>query len=51
LNKEELVEILKKVLKTDQDLSFLLRLSVDELKILVGCIRDRVDFSGTGRDN
>lgn len=49
-SKEKLIEILKKVLKTDQDLSFLSTLSQEDLKILVGCIREKVEhFSGVGQ--
>ena len=38
-----LLEIIKKVLKTNTDLSFLLTLPEKDLKTLVGCIRDRLD--------
>ena len=38
-----LLEIIKKLLKTDMDLSFLLKLREDDLKTLVGCIRARVN--------
>ena len=49
-SKEKLIEILKNVLKTDQDLGFLLKLSQEELKLLVGCVRERVEnFSGDGQ--
>jgi len=43
MTKEKLLNILKKVLQTDHDLDFLLRLSPEELKTLVLHIRDRVD--------
>jgi len=46
MTKEELIEILRKVLKTDADLDFLLRLNEEELKTLVVCIRDRVEYPG-----
>ncbi len=38
-----LLEIIKKLLKADMDLSFLLTLQEDDLKTLVGCIRNRMD--------
>ena len=41
-----LLEIIRKLLKTDTDLSFLLMLSEKDLKTLVGCIRDRLDQLG-----
>ena len=46
MTQEELLEIIKKLLKTDRDLEFLLRLDNEELRILVACIRDRVDQTG-----
>ena len=49
-DKKKLIEILRKVLKTDQDLGFLLKLSQEELKLLVGCVRERVEnFGGDGQ--
>jgi len=46
MNAQELLEIVVKLLKTDADLDFLLKLSEDELKILVGCIRERIELVG-----
>jgi len=43
MDKTGLLEILKKLLKTDADLNFLLKLKEDDLKVLVACIRERVD--------
>ncbi len=43
MTKEELIEILKRVLKTDSDLEFLLKLNEAELETLVAVIRDRVE--------
>jgi hypothetical protein len=40
---EDLVELIKKVLKTDIYLDFLLELNSRELEILVACIRNRMD--------
>ncbi len=46
MNAQELLEIVVKLLKTDADLDFLLKLSKDELKTLVGCIRERIELVG-----
>jgi len=43
---EELVERIKGLLKTKDDLSFLLQLSLEDLETLVAMIRDRVDQVG-----
>ena len=43
IDKAALLEIIKKLLKTDMDLSFLLKLREDDLKTLVGCVRERLD--------
>ena len=43
MTKEELIEILKRVLKTESDLEFLLKLDEAELETLVAVIRDRVE--------
>jgi hypothetical protein len=43
LGKKHLLEIIKKLLRTDTDLDFLSNLPEDDLKTLVGCIRERVD--------
>ena len=42
MTKEELVERVKGLLNADDDLSFLMKLGVEELKILVARIRERV---------
>jgi len=44
MTKEELLEIINKLLKTNTELDFLLRLESEELKTLVACIRDRVGY-------
>jgi hypothetical protein len=41
--KEELVEKIRELLKTDNNLNFLLELKKEDLESLVACIRDRVD--------
>ena len=43
MTKEKLVEKIKELLKTDNDLNFLFELKEPELETLVACIRDRVD--------
>ena len=43
MTKEKLVEKIKELLKTDNNLDFLLELKKEELERLVACIRDRVD--------
>ena len=43
MTKEELIEILKRVLKTDTDIDFLLKLDESELETLVAVIRDRIE--------
>ena len=45
MNKENLIQILQKVLKTDEDLSFLLKLQKNELETLVARIREQVENS------
>jgi len=42
-SKEDLVELVKKVLKTDMDLDFLLELNPRDLESLVACIRARTE--------
>jgi hypothetical protein len=43
MTKEELIEKIKGILKTDSDLSFLLQLKQPDVETLIACIRDRVD--------
>jgi hypothetical protein len=43
MTKEKLIEILNRVLKTEADLEFLLKLDESELETLVAVIRDRVE--------
>jgi hypothetical protein len=43
MNNTELLEIIKKLLKTDADLDFLMKLTENDLKTLVACIRERFD--------
>ncbi|WP_287037412.1 hypothetical protein [Desulfobacter sp.] len=43
MTKEELIEIFKRVLKTESDLEYLLKLEKEELENFVAIIRDRVE--------
>jgi len=43
MKKQELIEILRKLLDTDTELDFLLQLKGDDLRTLVACVRGRVD--------
>ena len=43
MTKDKLIKILRGILKTDNDLSFLLKLKKGELETLVACVRDRVE--------
>lgn len=43
MTKEELVGKIGVILKTDNDLRFLLQLKKEEVETLIACIRDRVD--------
>ena len=46
MENKELLEIIKKLLKTDADMDFLLELSKNDLETLVACIRERCDQLG-----
>ena len=46
MEKNYLIDIVKKILKTDTDLNFLLKLKKTELETLVALIRDRAEPSG-----
>jgi hypothetical protein len=43
MEKEPLITMIKRVLKTDADLEFLLKLTIPELETIMACIRDRVE--------
>lgn len=43
MTKEEMITVLQRVLKTDVDLEFLMKLDANELEILVASIRNRVE--------
>ena len=46
MTKDKLVDKIKELLKTDNDLDFLLELKEEEIERLIACIRDRVDQVG-----
>jgi hypothetical protein len=46
MTKEKLVEKIRELLKTDNDLNFLLELKKEDLESLVASIRERVDKVG-----
>jgi hypothetical protein len=46
MNKTELLEIIKKLLKTETNLDFLLNLPGSDLETLVVCIKERFDQLG-----
>ena len=46
MTKQELVNKIKDILKTDAGLDFLLALKKEDLENLIACIRDRVDHMG-----
>ncbi len=46
MTKDKLVEKIREILKTDNNLDFLLELKKEELERLVACIRDSVDQVG-----
>ena len=46
MTREKLVEKIKELLKTDNDLNLLLVLKKKDLENLLACIRDRVDQVG-----
>lgn len=43
MEKEELIQLAKRILKSDADFKFLLRLETEELETLVACIRVRLE--------
>jgi len=49
MTKEQLISQIKKILGTDADLEFLAKLDLGELKLLVACIRERMEGEKTRR--
>ena len=43
MTKEDLVAIIKRLLRTERSLDFLLKLDDDDVRTLIVCIRDRLD--------
>jgi hypothetical protein len=43
MNKEDLLKTLKRLLVTENNLDYLLKLTISDLEALIACIRDRVD--------
>lgn len=43
MTKEDLVDLLRKILNTEADLDFLSDLEQRELETLIACIRDRIE--------
>jgi hypothetical protein len=43
MTKDQLISLIKKILDTDVDLKFLTKLDLAELKLLVPCIRERLE--------
>lgn len=43
MSKEDLLVIIRKLLRTDAYLDFLLALDENDLRMLIACIRDRID--------
>ncbi|HXZ34429.1 MAG TPA: hypothetical protein VEL68_00265 [Thermodesulfobacteriota bacterium] len=44
IEKEGLIQLARRILKSDADLNFLLRLETEELETLVACIRVRLEL-------
>jgi len=47
VTKKKLIEIIKRILKTEADIEFLLKLDASELETLVAIIRDRIGLNGS----
>jgi hypothetical protein len=45
MTKEEMITVLQRLLKTDADLKFLIKLDANELEMLIASIRDRIESS------
>lgn len=43
MTKEEMIIVLRRLLKTDADLEFLKKLDTSDLEVLIASIRDRVE--------
>ena len=43
MTKDQLISLIKKILGTEVDLKFLANLDLEELKLLVACIREKIE--------
>lgn len=43
MDKEQLIETIQRILRTEADLTFLSQLKESEIETLVACVRDRVE--------
>ena len=43
MDKKQLIETIKRILRTEADLGFLTQLKESEIEMLVACVRDRVE--------
>ena len=50
MTKDQLIETIKKLLATDHDLSFLMKLAENEIETLVATIRGRIDREIHGQE-
>ena len=46
MTKQEWIDLIRRILKTNADLDFLLRLEPMEIETLIACIRERVEGKG-----
>ena len=49
MTKDQLISLIKKIIATDVDLKFLAKLDLAELKLLVACIRERLESEKSRR--
>ncbi len=49
MGKEALIEVIRRVLKTDLSLTFLMKLEREELEKILVCIRERLELEKAGR--
>jgi hypothetical protein len=43
MTKDQLISVIKKILWTDAELKFLAKLDMAELRLLVACIREKIE--------
>jgi len=43
MTKDQLISLIKRILGTDADLKFLAKLDLAELRLLVACIREKIE--------